>query len=115
LKVTAPEKRAPLARETIGLVCSHFPVSDNDAGGRRRTVMGAPPCLECLAIFEPMNDRDRAAVSHSSSSRVHARKGFIRAFQTQPNALEQSRCFQDLDVVAAQPALPEQTRDVHIY
>ena len=27
--------------------------------------MGAPLCLECLAVFEPMNDRDGVVVSHS--------------------------------------------------
>src|SRR5262245_57045645 len=63
LTVTAPEKRGTLTRETIGLVCSHLPVSDNDALGRWRAVMGAPPCLECLAVFEPMNDRDTLTVS----------------------------------------------------
>jgi hypothetical protein len=46
LKVTAPEKRGPLARQTIGLVGGHLPVSDHDTRGRRRIVMGAPPSLE---------------------------------------------------------------------
>src|SRR5579864_1985215 len=60
LKVTAPEKRGALTCETIGLVCAHFPVSDNHARGRRRTVMGAPECLACLALIEPVNHRERA-------------------------------------------------------
>src|SRR5262249_10835490 len=59
LKVTAPEKRGPLARETIGLVCCQFPVSDSDARGRRHTAMGAPKCLEFPAVIEPMNHRAR--------------------------------------------------------
>src|SRR5579859_1123019 len=37
LKVTAPEKRAFLTRETIGLVRCHFPASDHDARGRLRS------------------------------------------------------------------------------
>jgi len=64
LKVTAPEKRRPLTCETIGLVCRHSPVSDNGARGRWCTAVGTPPRLECLAVFEPVNDRVSAAVSH---------------------------------------------------
>jgi hypothetical protein len=64
LKVTAPEQRGSLGRETIGLVGRHLPVGDNDASGGRHAGMGEPPRLECLAVFDPMNGRNRGCVGH---------------------------------------------------
>src|SRR5262245_48479667 len=62
LEIAAPQKRGSLAGEAIGFVRGHSSVSDDDAGGRRRARMGAPGRLECLAVFEPMNDLERSAV-----------------------------------------------------